>query len=56
MKIAIICTEYLKNYISSAIRDLHLDREAEIEIFIYYNYAHIIDIYRKIENQFDGFI
>ena len=56
MKIAIICTEYLKDYISHAVQDLNLDREASIEIFIYYNYTHIVDIYHKIENQFDGFI
>ena len=56
MKIAIICTEYLKDYIAHAVQDLHLDREASIEIFIYYNYTHIVDLYRKIESQFDGFI
>lgn len=54
MKIAILSTEYLKDYLQDAVQALPLD--CETEIFIYYNYVHIVDLYRQIEPQFDGFL
>lgn len=54
MKIAILSTEYLKDYLQEAVQELSLD--CETEIFIYYNYVHIVDLYRQIEAQFDGFL
>lgn len=54
MKIAILSTEYLHDYLQDAIETIKPDFQAEI--FIYYNYVHIVDLYRQLENQFDGFI
>lgn len=54
MKIAILLTEYLHSYLKESIEKLEL--ECETEIFIYYNYTHIVDLYRQLENRFDGFI
>lgn len=54
MKIAILATEYLKSYLEDAVKTLDLG--CETEIFIYYNYVHIVELYRQLENQFDGFI
>lgn len=54
MKIAILLTEYLHSYLKESIEKLEL--ECETEIFIYYNYTHIVDLYRRLENRFDGFI
>lgn len=54
MKIAILSTEYLKDYLQKAVQELDLN--CETEIFIFYNYVHIVDLYRQLENQFDGFV
>lgn len=54
MKIAILSTEYLKDYLEEGLQALELD--CETEIFIYYNYVHIVDLYRQLEGRFDGFI
>lgn len=54
MKIAILLTEYLHSYLKESIEKLEL--ECETEIFIFYNYTHIVDLYRQLENRFDGFI
>lgn len=54
MKIAILVTEYLQSYLQQAVKDL--DLECETEIFIYYNYIHIVDLYKQLEDRFDGFI
>lgn len=54
MKIAILLTEYLHDYLKESIEKLELN--CETEIFIYYNYIHIVDLYRQLENRFDGFI
>lgn len=54
MKIAVLSTEYLKDYLTEAVEKLDLG--CEIEIFIYYNYVHIVDLYRQLEDRFDGFI
>lgn len=54
MRIAVLATEYLKDYLQESIEKLHF--ECETEIFIYYNYVHIVDLYRQLESRFDGFI
>ncbi|GEM_PF-718566 len=54
MKIAILSTEYLHGYIQESIEKLKLD--CETEIFIFYNYVHVVDLYRQLESRFDGFI
>lgn len=54
MKIAILATEYLKSYLENALETLQLG--CETEIFIFYNYVHIVDLYRQLEHRFDGFI
>lgn len=54
MRIAILATEYLYDYLRESVEKLNLDYETEI--FIYYNYVHIVDLYRQLENRFDGFI
>lgn len=54
MKIAILSTEYLKTYLEDAVKTLKLG--CETEIFIYYNYVHIVELYRQLEDSFDGFI
>ena len=54
MKIAVLVTEYLKDYTEKTIDSLSFDFETEI--FIYYNYSHIVDLYRQLEQRFDGFI
>lgn len=54
MKIALLVTEYLKDYLQEATEVLEL--ECETEIFIYYNYVHIVELYKQLENRFDGFI
>lgn len=54
MRIAILATEYLNDYLQESVEKLNL--ECETEIFIYYNYVHIVDLYRQLENRFDGFI
>lgn len=54
MRIAVLVTEYLKTYIQDAVAGLELP--CETEIFIYYNYEHIADLYRLLEDRFDGFI
>ena len=42
MKIAILSTEYLKDYLQKAVQELDLN--CETEIFIFYNYVHIVDL------------
>lgn len=54
MKIAILSTEYLHDYLKQSIEKLELN--CETEIFVFYNYVHIVDLYRQLENRFDGFI
>lgn len=54
MRIAVLVTEYLKDYLQDATDNLNLD--CETEIFIYYNYVHIVELYRQLEDRFDGFI
>lgn len=54
MKIAILATEYLKDYLRDATETLELN--CETEIFVFYNYIHIVELYKQIENRFDGFI
>ena len=54
MKIAVLATEYLFEYMRGSIEKLEL--ECQTEIFIYYNYSHVVDLYRQLENRFDGFI
>lgn len=54
MKIAVLVTEFLKDYTEQIIKDLNFDFETET--FIYYNYSHITDLYRQLEARFDGFI
>ncbi|MCI7262477.1 MAG: hypothetical protein ACI4OO_04940 [Otoolea sp.] len=54
MKIAVLATEYLYEYLKDSIEKL--DLECQTEIFIYYNYSHIVDLYRQLEDRFDGFI
>lgn len=54
MKIAILATEYLKSYLEDAVKTLNLG--CGTEIFIYYNYVHIVELYRQLEDRFDGFI
>jgi hypothetical protein len=54
MRIAVLVTEYLKTYVQKAVAEL--DLACETEIFIYYNYEHIAELYRLLEDRFDGFI
>ena len=54
MKIAILGTEYLNEYLKKTIA--LLDLYCETEIFIYYNYNHVIELYKLLEDKFDGFI
>lgn len=54
MRIAVLVTEYLKTYVQDAVAGLELP--CETEIFIYYNYEHIVQLYRLLEDRFDGFI
>lgn len=54
MKIAILATEYLRRYLEDAVETLELG--CQTEIFVYYNYVHIVELYRQIEDKFDGFI
>lgn len=54
MRIAVLVTEYLKTYVQEVVAGL--DLPCETEIFIYYNYEHIAELYRLLEDRFDGFI
>lgn len=54
MKIAILATEYLNTYLKETVASLNL--YCETETFIYYNYDHIVELYKLLEDKFDGFI
>ncbi|MCC0634831.1 hypothetical protein [Clostridioides sp. ES-S-0001-02] len=53
MKIAIITTEFLKEFVANSIKKLNIN--AEIEIYIYKDFSHVGDLYLEIEDKFDGF-
>lgn len=53
MKIAIITTEFLKEFVENSIKKLNIN--AEVEIYIYKNFSHVGDLYLEIEDKFDGF-
>lgn len=54
VRIAILATAYLKEYLEKEVQTLDLD--CETELFVYYNYEHIVELYRRLESGFDGFI
>ncbi|WPV46334.1 hypothetical protein CDIFJ21_31350 [Clostridioides difficile] len=53
MKIAVITTEFLKEFVDNSIKKLNIN--AEIEIYIYRDFSHVGDLYLEIEDRFDGF-
>ncbi|HBG5345517.1 TPA: hypothetical protein KQG29_002922 [Clostridioides difficile] len=53
MKIAVITTEFLKEFVDNSIKKLNIN--AEIEIYIYKDFSHVGDLYLQIEDRFDGF-
>lgn len=54
MKIAILATEYLSNFINENIKDENFN--INLNIFIYSEYNEIIELYQKLEDKFDGFL
>ncbi len=53
MKIAVITTEFLKEFVDNSIKKLNIN--AEIDIYIYKDFSHVGDLYLEIEDKFDGF-
>ncbi|WP_254208977.1 hypothetical protein [Clostridioides difficile] len=53
MKIAVITTEFLKEFVDNSIKKLNIN--AEIKIYIYRDFSHVGDLYLEIEDRFDGF-
>lgn len=54
MKIAILATEYLNNFIKNNITNDFSN--FDLEFFIYSEYDEIIELYKKLESKFDGFL
>ena len=46
MRIAILATTYLKDFLEKEVQMLDLD--CETELFVYYNYEHIVELYRRV--------
>ncbi|MGS2608714.1 hypothetical protein I5708_015775 [Clostridioides difficile] len=46
MKIAVITTEFLKEFVDNSIKKLNIN--AEIEIYIYRDFSHVGDLYLEI--------
>lgn len=54
MKIAVILTAFLKDYVESYFRSLSFD--CELSYFIYRDFAHAGDLYLELEPSYDGFL
>ncbi|MFR4581924.1 hypothetical protein [Clostridium cadaveris] len=54
MKIALLTTPYLEDFYKKAINELELKCEADV--YVYYNYKHVIELYRQLQDSYDGFV
>lgn len=54
MKIAIILTGFLKEYVETYFKQVNID--CEFSFFMYENFAHAGELYMELEETFDGFL
>ena len=54
MKIAVILTRFLKDYVESYFNSLSLD--CELSYYIYNDFAHAGELYLELEKSYDGFL
>ena len=54
MKIAVILTRFLKDYVESYFNSLSLD--CELSYYIYNDFAHAGELYLELEKSYDGFV
>lgn len=54
MKLAVITTKFLEEYVRYTLGKLHV--RCDIEIYIYRDFRHVGDLYLELEEQFDGFL
>lgn len=54
MKVAVILTEFLKDYVESYFRSQSYD--CEFSYFIYNNFSHVGELYVKLASSYDGFL
>ena len=54
MKIAVILTRFLKDYVESYFNSLSLD--CELSYYIYNDFAHAGELYLDLEKSYDGFL
>lgn len=54
MKIAVILTGFLKDYVEAYFKNVDID--CEFSFFIYENFAHVGELYINLEHDFDGFL
>ena len=54
MKIAVILTEFLKDYVESYFRSQNYD--CEFSYFIYKNFSHVGELYLELISSYDGFL
>lgn len=54
MKIALLTTPYLEPFYKKALKQMELS--CVTDVYAYYTYEHIVDLYRRISEQYDGFL
>lgn len=54
MRVAILVTEYLSNFIKTNISNENLN--FDIELYTYSDYSEIAELYKNLEEKFDGFL
>lgn len=54
MKIAVMLTGFLKDYVKSYFETANID--CELSFFAYKNFAHAGDLYMELEKEYDGFL
>ena len=54
MKIALLSTSYLESFYKKELKEL--DLADIIDVYVYYTYEHVVDLYRQISEQYDGIL
>lgn len=54
MKVAVILTGFLKDYVEAYFKTINID--CEMSFFVYKNFAHAGELYMELEKDYDGFL